>query len=77
MSTFYEILRKSLLEDSSNWEQQQYYLIHKSGLQIWTSNGFWWFDTYPNSNAFTFIDKLKFISLKRKWVALKTSQKLR
>lgn len=72
-----EVIQKSMVENVDDWEQAGHYLVNtKNGLKVWTGNGLLFYDTYPESNAFNFLDKIKFSIFRRKWNALKLNRVL-
>jgi len=66
-----------MLENIDDWEQNNHYITNnKTGIKVWTANGFMFFDTYPHTNAFSFLDKLRFVRFRYKWNALKLARTL-
>lgn len=55
-------MRKELIEQlkyPDNWELQKHTIQHRrSGMKLWTSNGFWFLDTDPGMKAFSLLDKI-------------------
>lgn len=78
---FEEVIKSNYEPDSVTWlcdrmkshplefEQTCYVLVWKpTKLEIWTCNGFWFYNFYNGGPEFTFIDKCKFHRAYRRWL---------
>ena len=57
---------KKMVAHHNDWRQGGYTFKHKSGMEIWTSNGVLFIDTYPNTNAFNLFEKFYINRCRRK-----------
>jgi len=58
---------ESIYKTPEDWRQTRYTFNHRSGVELWTSNGFWFFQPYTGG-SFGFIEKWKTWRAYRWWL---------
>ncbi len=62
-----QFIINSMKENPEDWTFTQYYCTNsKININLWVSSGAMWIDTYPNTQAFNFFEKMAIHKLKGK-----------
>lgn len=62
-------ISRSIREHPEQWSATGHTLIHESGTEIWTCNGFWFVEPYNTGVQFSFVDKWHIWQAVKWWTA--------